>query len=66
MKTKPANIATAIPTTSKGILKALFITVAIEFDWVMFPTKPKAKTIARAKKAAKNLPKPPKPLFLNP
>ena len=46
-------------TTQVGMLKAVFMVEPMELDCTMQPMKPSARTMATAKKPARNLPKPP-------
>ena len=55
----PQMTTSTIPTIQVGIPKAVLKDSPMELDWTMQPMKPRASTIATAKKPARNLPKPP-------
>ena len=57
--TNPASTTNTAPTSQEGMPKALEKAWPMELDCTMLPKKPKASSSAKAKKPAKNRPKPP-------
>ena len=58
-KMKPQMMTSTTPTIQEGTPKAVWKVEPMELDWTIQPIKPRARMIATAKKAARNLPKAP-------